>query len=592
MTSAPQNLVCTWLEQQCEVLDGPIRAVVLLGGATEGSFQPAAQWPVTSATTPALISAATRAIMLKKTLLFAPGSVPGAASQDGDIIACPVLDKDKVLGVAAFELECRTEQYQVAAKEALRTNIGTLKLLIRPESAAVDDDAAEVLDLVATCIEKNAFDAAARALLARFAGVVGLRQASVAMLRKGRIIIQAVSGRSTIDVSRDSNKNLAAAMMEAIELDQTIVVPRDANATDANAVQNNALLDSSDGQSICTIPIARDGELVGAFLLEHDDPHHFDAAKTAFSEAVVALTGALLHDKYLHDRSTTEKFFSEATRLRRELSDRDKRWRTAAAFLLAAFLTLPFHLNGHYRVTADATLEGSVQRVVASPVAGYVLEASARPGDIIVAGDLLARLDDRDLELERVRLSSETNRLDREYRSAIALHDSPRVAIVKAQIDRATAELQLTEQRLERVRIVAPMDGVIVNGDLSQELGAPVEKGQRLFVIAPLAEYRVMLEVDEREVGALRPGQSGLLALVGLPGKKLPLTVDRITPISSQADGRNFFLVEARLDEMPELLRPGMDGVAKVAIGDRRLAWIWAHELTDWLGLLAWRWLG
>ena len=34
-----------------------------------------------------------------------------------------------------------------------------------------------------------------------------------------------------------------------------------------------------------------------------------------------------------------------------------------------------------------------------------------------------------------------------------------------------------------------------------------------------------------------------------------------------------------------------MDGVAKVAIGDRRLAWIWAHELTDWLGLLAWRWL-
>jgi len=592
MNSAPQNMVSTWLEQQCQVLDGSIRAVVLLGGVSDGTFQPAAQWPATAATTPALISAATRAIQLKKPLLFAPGSLPGAASQEGNIIVCPVLDKDKVLGAAAVEVECRTEQYQVAAKEALRTNIGALKLLMRPETTALDDDAPEVLDLIATCIEKNAFDAAARALLARFAAVAGLRQASVAMLRKGRITVQAVSGRSTVDASREANKNISAAMMEAIELDQTIVVSRDANATDANAVQNSALLDGSDSKSVCTIPIARDGELVGAFLLEHDDPDHFDAAKTSFCEAVAALTGALLHDKYLHDRSTTEKFFSEVARLRREFTDRDKRWRTAAMILLVAFLTLPFLLNGHYRVTADATLEGSVQRVVASPVDGYILEASARPGDIITAGDLLARLDDRDLELERVRLSSEKNRLDREYRSAIADHDSPRVAIVKAQIDRATAELQLTEQRLERIRIVAPMDGVIVNGDLSQQLGAPVEKGQLLFEIAPLAAYRVMLEVDEREVSALQPGQEGRLALVGLPGKTLPLTVDRITPISSQSDGRNFFLVEARLKETPELLRPGMDGVAKVAIGDRRLAWIWAHKLTDWLGLLAWRWFG
>jgi len=562
MNSVPQNMVSTWLEQQCEVLDGSIRAVVLLGGVSEGSFQPAAQWPAAAAATPALISAATHAIRLKETLLFAPGSLSGAASQEGNIVVCPILDGDKVLGVAAVEVECRSEQYQAAATETLRTNIDTLKLLMRPETAALDDDAPEVLDLIATCIEKNAFDAAARALLSRFAAVAGLRQASVAMLRKGRIVIQAVSGRSTVDASRDVNKNTAAAMMEAIELDQSIVVSRESDATDTNAIQNSALLESSDSQSICTIPIVSDGELVGAFLLEHDDPHHFDAAKMAFYEAVVALTGALLYDKYLHDRSTTEKFFAEAARLRREFTDRDKRWRTAAMFLLAVFLTLPFLLNGHYRVTADATLEGSVQRVVASPVAGYILESSARPGDIVV------------------------------YRSAIAEHDSPRVAIVKAQIDRATAELQLTEQRLERVRIVAPTDGMIVNGDLSQQLGAPVEKGQRLFEIAPLAEYRVMLEVDEREVGALRPGQSGQLALVGLPGTTLPLTVERITPISSQAEGRNFFIVEARLEETPEPLRPGMDGIAKVAIGDRRLAWIWTHKLTDWLGLTVWRWLG
>ena len=204
----------------------------------------------------------------------------------------------------------------------------------------------------------------------------------------------------------------------------------------------------------------------------------------------------------------------------------------------------------------------------------------------------MARLDDRDLELERVRLASEKSRLDREYRSAIASHDSPGVAIAKARIDRATAELELTEQRLERIRITAPMDGVGVSGDLTQELGAPVEKGQLLYEVAPLEDYRVMLDIDERDVGALVSGQSGQLALVGLPGKTIPLTIERITPISSQSDGRNVFRVEAELADTEETLRPGMDGIAKISIEERRLAWIWIHEMTDWLRLKAWRWFG
>ena len=574
------------------MLDGPIRAVVLLGGGTESSFQPAAVWPETAATTPALLSASTHAIRLKQALVFAPGSVPGAATQDGNIIAVPVLDKDTVLGVVAVELEVRGEQYQAAAKETLKANVATLKLFARPETAALDDDAPAVLDLVATCLEQPNFGAAARALLSRFAAVAGFSQASLGMRRKGRTIVEAVSGRSSVEENREVHRSVAAAMTEAIELDRTVVVTPADDEAFAHAVQARAHLDLTEGQAACTIPIARDGELVGAFLLEHDDPQYFDANRVAFAEAVVAITGVLLHDKYLHDRSATEKLMAEAARFRRGLTDRDQRWRTAAALAAAALLTLPFFMDGPYRVTADATIEGSVQRVVAAPVEGYVLEATARPGDLVSAGDLLARLDDRDLELERVRLASEKSRLDREYRSAIAAHDSPGVAMAKARIDRASAELELVEQRLERIRIVAPMDGVVVSGDLTQELGAPVEKGQHLYEIAPLEGYRVMLEVDERDVGALEPGQAGQLALVGLPGRKIPLTVERITPMSTQARGRNVFRVEAELADTPESLRPGMDGVAKVSIGERRLAWIWVHDLTDWLRLKAWRWFG
>ena len=38
-------------------------------------------------------------------------------------------------------------------------------------------------------------------------------------------------------------------------------------------------------------------------------------------------------------------------------------------------------------------------------------------------------------------------------------------------------------------------------------------------------------------------------------------------------------------------LRPGMEGVGKVLVGERPLLWIWAHPLLDWLRLGWWRWL-
>jgi len=200
----------------------------------------------------------------------------------------------------------------------------------------------------------------------------------------------------------------------------------------------------------------------------------FDAEISGFCEAAVALVGPLLNDKYLHDRSGGEKFLASVRSFFERVFAPDTRARGLLIISALAILSLPFLFTGQYRVTADAALEGAVRRVVAAPVDGFVAEAPARPGDIVAQGNLLAKLDDRDLELERVRLASENNQLQREYRSAPAEHDSIEVAILRAQIDRSEAQLQLTEERLARTSIVAPMDGVIVKGDLSQLLGAPV----------------------------------------------------------------------------------------------------------------------
>ena len=69
----------------------------------------------------------------------------------------------------------------------------------------------------------------------------------------------------------------------------------------------------------------------------------------------------------------------------------------------------------------------------------------------------------------------------------------------------------------------------------------------------------------------------------------MPFTVRRITPVSTSQEGRNFFRVEAQLKTPSDRLRPGMEGIGKVEVDQRRMIWIWTHGLSDWLRVWIWK---
>jgi multidrug efflux pump subunit AcrA (membrane-fusion protein) len=152
------------------------------------------------------------------------------------------------------------------------------------------------------------------------------------------------------------------------------------------------------------------------------------------------------------------------------------------------------------------------------------------------------------------------------------------------------AQLALVEDKLARASITAPFRGVVVSGDLRQMLGSPVEKGKILFEIAPLEAFRVILQVDERDISYLAAGQSGTLVLTGLSGSALPFSVKKVTPVATASEGRNHFRVEADVHDPPVELRPGMEGIGKVNIDRRSLIAIWTRPLLDWIRITFWKW--
>ena len=131
---------------------------------------------------------------------------------------------------------------------------------------------------------------------------------------------------------------------------------------------------------------------------------------------------------------------------------------------------------------------------------------------------------------------------------------------------------------------------MVISGDLSQRLGAPVGKGELLFEIAPLAEWRVAVDVRERDLRHVRPGQPGRLLLSGRADAAAPIEVTRVTPVARAVDGANVFRVEARLTEAIPGLRPGMEGVAKIEAGEASILRVWTRTTLHRLRALVWEW--
>jgi len=330
---------------------------------------------------------------------------------------------------------------------------------------------------------------------------------------------------------------------------------------------------------------------VGALTLEYGSEGRFDSATVELCESLGALLGPVLELKREQDRSLPRVLWDAGLRGLGSLIGPRHLLTKLGAVAVAIVVAVALTTTVEYRVHAPATLEPTRMRVVAAPQSGFIETADVRAGDKVAAGQVLATLEREELELERRQLESERERYKKEQRAALAEADRSRSAIAIARMAQADARLELIAQRLARTRIVAPYDAVVVSGDLSQSLGAPVERGEPLFKIAPLEGYRIILKVDESQISYIKEGQSGSLILPSLSDQDFPLTVEKITVAAKADNGANIFRVEASIPEATDVLRPGMQGVGKVHVGQQRLIWIWTHEITDWLRLWIWSWL-
>jgi RND family efflux transporter MFP subunit len=577
-----------WLDIQCRAFDGVIRGVVVLRSSEAATFAPVALWPEGIEGSPRLAAAVESALTQRRVAV--QGAKRGMRRQDPVFIAHPILVDDELYGAAALEVEGRSEPALQDLVQRLGWGIGWLEALARRKTFTSKARLVTVLELIATSLQHERFQAAATAVATELATTLACERVSIGFMKGRHIILRALSHSAAFGKKTNLIRALEAAMDEAADQLATIVHPPRKGGPVQVTRAHAELLQQHGAGAACTIPLTAGGAVLGALVLERPIGEGFDARTVELCEHAALLVGPVLDVKRREDRWLAQKAAdSMVTHLRHLTGPRHvalKLW-VSVAVVTALFFAIA---KGDYQVTADATLEGTVQRAVAAAIPGYVAEAPARAGDVVRKGDVLATIDDRDLRLERLKWVSQRAQRVNEYREAMASQQRARIRVLGAQLEQAEAQIALLDEQIARTRILAPFDGIVVKGDLSQSLGAPVERGNVLFELAPLDAYRVILKVDERDVADVVVGQSGHLALSSLPHDPLPLVVEKITPVSVVEEGRNFFRVEAGVKGGIERLRPGMEGVGKIHVERRRLAWIWTHKIVHWLRMWVWSW--
>lgn len=583
----PEGFLQAWLGLQCRHVPGALTATVVIGEPNAGPFTPAALWPPNQEVHASLTAAADECIAKRQSIVMALHGQGGQST-----VAVPIEIDGDLYGTVALGLEGAGAEAAQAVRQ-LHWGMGWLEALLRREQSATDaalrDRTTQALNVLSVVLEHKRFQPAASALVTELAIKLNCDQVAIGFLRGKRTKVAALSHTSGFGKRMNLVRDIGLAMDEALDQNDLVLYPPNPGWDYRVTRMHEDLVTSHRAGAILTVPLQTKEKLIGALTFERGREDRFDDETVELCDVIASMVASVIAEKRKNDRMLVTKTFEVLGNQLRALLGPRYIGRKIATLVMGGLVYLALTVTSEFTIVADARLEGSVQRTVVVPFDGYIQSETVRAGAKVSSGEILATLDSSDFELERLRWSTVRSQRQIEFDRALAERERAQANIIRSQIAQAEAQLALIDAQLERTRISAPFDGIVVSGDLSQSIGSAVMRGDELFKIAPLDAFRVALNVDESDIAELVPGQEGQLRVAARPTVPLTFQVERITPVARQAEGRNFFRVEASLSNLPDWVRPNMEGVGRVSVDERLVVTIWTRRLVNWFRLAIWR---
>lgn len=421
----------------------------------------------------------------------------------------------------------------------------------------------------------------------------------------GVVRVVSLSDTEHVDRRMAMVQKIEAAMDECLDQEQPVLYPPPSGA-EADVLLAQAIthahrdLASADARlSVVSLPLRNGDDVVGVVTIESTSGP-FDLDDLELIQAALDLVAPVLVLRRSDDRLVvTRAWFASLNGARWLVGPRHTGWKLAGVVLvvataLAALVRLPF------RVDAPMEIQPRNRWILAAPFEGVIgaLGEGVAPGRSVTKGQVLFRMATEEQALRAADFRARKIQAQTEADAALKAGDKDAEAQqALARVAQAEAGLALAQYNLQRAEVRAPVDGVIITGDPSDKIGAAVKIGDPIFQVASLDDIVILARVSDRDISLLRGKEiRGQIATKGDPGLALPFVVEHVVPLAQAKDGKNTFEVRARLDasdpavraRAAEVLRPGMEGVAKFDVDRRSLLRIATRRFRDQLRLWLW----
>jgi len=248
-------------------------------------------------------------------------------------------------------------------------------------------------------------------------------------------------------------------------------------------------------------------------------------------------------------------------------------------------------------VVVSAVASGAIEPIltvdVKSKASGEIIGMHVQTGDDVKNGDPLATIDpriprnnlaqaDANLVVAQAQLANAKAQLARsdtlfkaqaitqtEYETANLGYANANAAVVRARTD-----LENARDRMTDTRIRAPLAGTIIakNVELGTVISSPttdVGGGTVLFRMANLDTVQVRTQVDETDIGKVKPGLAATITVDAYPNQPFEGSVLKIEPQATVQQNVTMFPVLVRIVNTEHRLKPGMNTEVEIHVGRR-----------------------
>lgn len=244
-------------------------------------------------------------------------------------------------------------------------------------------------------------------------------------------------------------------------------------------------------------------------------------------------------------------------------------------------------IDASIEVSGDVT--PAFQLDVKPEVGGKLKALHVEPGDQVKQGALLAEIDDRDLltekqsvltEIEGAKLSME--KTQRNFDRARDLYERKLVSrevfdnqssenkLAQNSLEKAERRLQLVEDKLSKTKVVAPMDGTVLDVPVIEGqvviAAASVNSGTALMTIADLSRLLVVTHINQVDVARMGSNKQVKLHAESIREADMGAKISFVAPNASVKNSVKGFQVKALIEKPDARLRPGMTVVLTIPI--------------------------